>query len=579
MSKLPAAKISFGSVTSDNEDLAAEIRTYVAQQQTAGQPQAEHDGTGDGDKALKDLIRRLYGRMCDFSRYMGPAATPDKKIVAAWETFLEAIRALADVHPHGPLIAARMVLYLANAFASSCQLPRRLARSNASVKVIELRCDFLLAMDDTLLTSLTALWTQSRHREMYQWVFTDYPVRQRRRPDPLSLEGLPEEIRYGPLTVAAVEGWHEEESRERFETACLTSPDQLPPVRPGRLWVRSEGDTTPYSRHPEATRWASEDHESGHQLIMWQYVGNDGPIRADYNYEVVDEDTGQCHWRGRRILQRSRQFILDARRIAARTRFLDTQAAARDMLAHSRLPIELQYEIMTYIDSQEPPEHPYLSKLDLSQVYRPFPARGRPGKCDACPARAASAADKMARSTCPHKAITIWSLPLRTFHTLHHTSAKANNTWRVCALESCAGHHPDASWRAPAPRPGAFLDALVSSRCGAPGGASGGTTAAALGDVGLGPSDPVELPTEEEDNDRKRRLFERRGPLVTAEEDRVEEALWTGIGGLECVMRSGEVLMGRHPSGRTTTRPAWAFGRTVHEESRALDVFKSIMRS
>lgn len=571
-------KTSFDTITSDNKALTAEIRTYVAEQQTTEQPQAADDGTSDGDGTLRKLIRNLYGRMCDFVRYRGSAATPDKKIIAAWESFLETIRALASVKPYGHFIAARMVLYLANAFASSWQLSRRLPRSKSSVKAIELRCDFLIAMDDTLLACLTALWTQSRRREMYQWVFTDYPVQKRRMLDPSLVEGLPEELRIDVPKILTIEEWHEEELRERFEVASLTSPAQLPPMRPGRLWVRPEGDTTPYARHPEASKSGSKrDPESGGQeLITWQYVGSDGPIRARYDYEVVDEDTGEAHWRGREMLRRSRQFVLDARRIAMRNHFFDTRAAARDMLVRTRrLPRELQNMIMAYVEAEEPREYPYLSKLDLSKVYRPFPARAG-GNCDAC---LAAGNNKTTRSTCPRKAVTIWSLPLRTFHTLHKAPATSNKreTWHVCALENCTGHHRDESWRAVS-GPGhstsdSFLDAIVSSRCGE----SGTTTTTKLDDVHLEPLDPVELPTEAQDNERKARLFDHGGPGGEEALDRVGEALWSGLCGLKQVVRHKKVLLGRHPSGSTTTDPTWALGRTFHEEEWALGVLSAHM--
>lgn len=596
-----ASKISFDSIRSDNETLATEIRTYVAQQ-TAEQ----QNSGGEGDAALKGLIRKLYGRICDFSLYQSPVKTPDKKIVAAWESFLGAIGALADVQPHGKMIAARMVLYLANAFGSSEQLSHTLVRSSSTAKAVELRCDFLIAMDEALLACLIVLWTQSGNRERYEWVFSDYPVQQRCARNYSLFEDLPKEIDFTVPRVATVQE-SDEKMRERIEAACVTNPAHLPPVSPPWPWVRREGDRIIGPRNRRSRSLVDSSAECWQRLGMWECVGDGGPIRAKYVYDVVDEGLSEtylrdredeemmAHRREREMLQRSRQFILDARRLAARRLFLETRAAAQEVLVRTRrLPVELQSMIMALVDAEEPSgislPGPYLSKLDLAQVYRPFPARpGRRGKCDVCSA----APDDMVRSTCPRKALTVWSLPLRIFHTLHKTGPsrasgpvrlRRASGWRVCALENCNGHHQDESWHTapvlgePAWSAPSFLDAIVSARCGAPG------TTTTLSDVGLGPLDPVVLLNVDEDEERQIRLFDshgRTGTLRTASGeagvemlDHFLEAKWSGLGGLLQVVGSRRVVYGACPATWWSGPATWALGRTRHEERRALNALR-----
>jgi hypothetical protein len=151
---------------------------------------------------------------------------------------------------------------------------------------------------------------------------------------------------------------------------------------------------------------------------MWQEIGSNGPIRECYRYFLIDEDTREIHYRERDALRRSRQFILDARKIAECNLARDSRRIAQVMMVMKSLPVELQLMVFEYLDDIQDPQ--YLGQLDLPAVYRPFPDISK--KCRICAGRTSNASQRTARATYPLKSITIWSLPLRAFHTFHQTS-------------------------------------------------------------------------------------------------------------------------------------------------------------
>ncbi|KUI63431.1 hypothetical protein VM1G_10249 [Cytospora mali] len=521
------AKISFNSVPEDNQALAAEIQAL-----------ARDNGSKDpSETQLKSLLKRLYGRMCDFCGYRGKAATPDAKIIAAWESFFEPIKALAQVKPHGHMIAARMILYLASAFLNSSQLSRSLPMSNASFKPMALRCHFLIALDDTLLSYLAHIWSHGNKHETFSWVFTDYPVYSCR-----SNVCCADDFNPGGAL-------HEQRTIDRFKAACVTRPSDLTPENGIRSrWEQSrpaEGRLDDIPEHPDLSRPA---------YVHTQCIASDGPARETYSYDVVDEDRGKTHWRGRLMLRRSRQFVLDARKMVKANLAKEGRRLAERALARSPLPVELQVEVLSYLEDIQ--EHPYLSKLDLAAVYKPFPETGK--KCLECAIRGNKTADKMFKTTCPQKSVAIWSLPLRMFHTFHRNKQGGLS---LCIHSDCNGHHHDASWSlgTTAVRLEDHLNGLLQGRCGP------GVT---LKSIGLGPLDPVRLPTVQEDSQRIERLFQSFSRRYE-KKDMNDENLWIGISGLVDVMLHERVLLGLNPSGQTTTGINWMLGRTRQDEQRA----------
>lgn len=526
------------------------IQSLVQNKQNEDVPQESGNDPVDGPRSpLQLLLGKLYVHIYEFGRYLGNAATPDEKIIAAWQSFLGPINALTAVEPHGYLIAARMSLYLAEAYRKHGQLPKTLPLSTSSAEPIALRCNFAISLDDLLLSCLIRIWTQNREREIFKWVFTDYPVNSCR-------------FNSADHTNCRCE----QRKRDQLNTACITDPAALAfrnGVQPRYSWKRAEGDTADYSEHPNAVRagWAwSPDVKL---MLMWQDVGSDGPIRESFRYILVDRYSGEKVYRDRAVLRRSRQFILDARKIAECHLARDSERLAQAAMARRSLPAELQLMVFQYLDEIQ--EHPYLGKLDLSAVYRPFPDISR--KCKGCTRRASSTADRMAKATCPSKSITVWSLPLRVFHTFHQTSG---GDWQLCTQIDCAGHHRDETWQLQNVSIEDYLDSIVQVRCGQ------GLT---IGHIGLGPLETAQIPAPAGAWVEQRHIF-KNDRVDDENRDVRDEALWSGVSGLANVMMHNKTDLhvytnwGRNTNwvGRTTrvtTDPSWLLGRTRQEESRA----------
>lgn len=535
--------------------MTAKIQNFIHKNQRVDLSLESVNNSAEGFRGqLKALLEQLYTHICDFGRYFGNAATPDKKILAAWESFLGPINALTAVQPHGHMIAARMSLYLAEAYRKHGQLPERLPMSNSSAKPIALRCNFAISLDDLLLSCLAQIWTQSNKREMFKWVFTDYSVNPCRCYYP---GGSTCQDYAGPGN--SVKEYHEQRKRDQVKAACITDPQALTPengVQPRWHWKRAEGDTSQHPRHPLSFRVGYQESADGEPMLMWQDIGSDGPIRESFRYTLVDRDNGQTVTRSRAVLRRSRQFVLDARKIAKCNLEKDSERLAQLAMSRRSLPAELQLMVFQYLDDIQ--EHPYVSKLDLSSVYRPFPDISK--KCTHCTGRASNAADRMAKVTCPLKSITVWNFPLRVFQTFHQTSGQ---DWQLCPHINCAGHHRDASWQLQIVPVEDHLNRIVESRCGQ------GLT---IDDIGLGPFGPAQLATADEYWVRRRLILENHRDNDENRDDR-DEARWPGMIGLAGVMVHNQTLLElRNWQGITTTvrtDPSWLLGRTRQEESMA----------
>lgn len=550
----------------ENKTLTARIGVLVRKKQgVAYSLKSGNNSTESFRVDLKVLLEKLYTHICDFASYRGNAATPDEEILAAWESFLGPIKALTAVQPHGHMIAARMTLYLTQAYLHHRQLPENLPLSQSSAYPISLRCNFVVSLDDQLLSCLGQIWPQSNKREMFKWVFTEHPV------DVCKCYfagGLTCQDFAGP--GISVKEYHEQRKRGQIKAACITDPKDLTPENGVQLrwrWERAEGDMSQHRPHPDCSRAGYQQSEDGESMLMWQDIGSDGPIRDSFRYTLVDQNNGEKVSRARAVLRRSRQFILDARKIADGNLARESERLAQVAMAKRSLPAELQLMVFEYLD--EVREHPYLSKLDLSAAYEPFPDISK--KCKRCTGRASSQADRMAKATCPLKSIAIWSLPLRAFHTLHQTS---DGNWRLCPQIDCTGHHRDGSWQLQTLSVEEQLNSIIQDRCG---------QALTIRDIGLGPLAPAQLPfpASIENWPRLRQVFSKNLDDGESQDDQddQEEARWVGMSGLANVMMHNEALVGFRSYfyggnfwrnfERTANDHSWLVGRTRQDEFRA----------
>lgn len=545
-----STKLSFQSVPNSNYKLMTKIDKLVKKRQDAitCANTSQTSVTVDDEDEVKALLKQIYEAICTFAIYRGQPSTPDRTIITAWESFLDPIKILRALKPHGDFLCARMTLYLTNSFLASWAMPRGFPALASSAGPIALRCNLLIALDDCLLACLTRIWSNdpTKRSEMFDWVFAEYSVSDRCRfgkEDKLDMD-LP-----GYINIKS--------PFSRTETACLTNPSDMTAlngVRGREMWFRREGDTTPYQRHPNASCFGFNNSQNGQdELIAWQAIGSDGPIRDEYHYHLIDEDNGQATWRARPNLRRSRQFILDARKVAARNTLRYRQVLAAVGLAKTPLPTELRMQVLSYLELP-PSDHLYVDNLDLTAEYSPFPELG--AKCSACLSRASTKVDKFIKRTCPHKAITTWSLPLRTFQTWHEG---APGQWGLCKEVNCTGHHQNLDWKVENEQQLALhLETIVQNRCGSD---------ATLENMGMGCVPNLVAETEEEDRLRMKKLLDKEWWNKDAE----EEAKWTGLGGLVDVMVHRRTLLSMHRSGQGSTNSSWMLGRTRNEESKVED--------
>jgi len=326
--------------------------------------------------------------------------------------------------------------------------------------------------------------------------------------------------------------------------------------------TRQKGDAPLYRPEPGATSCGYDDENR----IIWQGWGDDGPIRKGTDYILVDEDSGREETRNRPLLRRAQQFVFDSRHFARPYLERDRYRLAQKALDESPLALETKTQIYSYLDT--PVAHPYLSYLNLCDVYRPFPETGK--KCSECQGKKARVGQRSFKQTCPFDSLTVWNLGLRAFHTFHRTSRK--EPWLVCRHEECAGHHSQASWSVTDETDWAsLLKGIVRNRCGAD---------KTLNSVGLGPFEHVTLSNCEADDQRKERLFCSKPPHDDADK---ELKMIGGIGGLWRAMVDGQTLLGswsgEEGGGRTSCDPEWALGRSRADEQHSQTAFASLHRS
>ncbi|KAL2402589.1 hypothetical protein ABEF93_001864 [Exophiala dermatitidis] len=326
-------KAFLGKIIAKNQQLAVDIDTFANKQQKSDLP-----GTSEKEVIISGFLEKLYVEICSIAQNRGHPRTTNKIILSAWASFFLPIRSLTSIVPDGYFLAARMILYLATAFISEDALQRKFPENESSIpKVAEIH-SFLADLDEELLRCLRALWQSSNALEGFPWVFTQYPVRER-DPDP-------------------------EKAASRHAQAVARSPAHLAAlggIKGRQIWVPRPGDAPVYQPDPAATGWAFEKAEGP---LLWQQYGDDGPIRQEFHYHIIDEDRNDVQFRCRDVFRRSRQFIFDAH-------YFTRIRLAEHILDSSPLATETKVQIMGYLD--DPNFEPYLSRLDLADVYSPFP--------------------------------------------------------------------------------------------------------------------------------------------------------------------------------------------------------------
>uniref|UniRef100_A0A0D2XPG7 Uncharacterized protein n=1 Tax=Fusarium oxysporum (strain Fo5176) TaxID=660025 RepID=A0A0D2XPG7_FUSOF len=315
-------------------------------------------------------------------------------------------------------------------------------------------------------------------------------------------------------------------------------------------WVFTDFDATSFRKMP---RW--DCGEQDHCDFEWTWEGSDGPIDGHLEYHfLIDNDPNRSIWHGISSFRRSHQLCRDARQ-KSEAHIGRQQHQAFDQVARRhRLPPELRNQILGYVEYRDP--FPYLEKLDLAEAYAPFPRVG--GSCTHCDT---TKGETTAQRTCPQKAMHVWNLALRRFHTFH----KIN----------CKGHHEDYNWKVD--RDPGFSTYLESQA------ARGNDEFVSLDHVGFGPLNPIRIEPVE-DWIRQDALFRGNGVYDEAREDIL---MIGGLGGLKDAMIHGRTLTAgwegdtklwynNEEEGVGDMPTTWQYGRNLYSEKVAKEVMRGL---
>ncbi|GKU05372.1 hypothetical protein FLAG1_09283 [Fusarium langsethiae] len=518
-------------IAGENSALTTQIN-QLAQSQT--QPQDEFN------TAIRQCLLKLYKTIIQMSQHNGHPRTPRSKVLDAWKSLLQPIKALTQL-PFGDFLTARMLLYLAMGLRA-----QRAFEKNVS-KAFSLRPDFPLnqmdiAMDEILLEALGRVWIESDSSETFDWVFGEYRV-----------------------TYWRVEDKETEEVQRHYRIAQALTPVELASLDPigGRHFVfakkhelddADDGWWAPFrgsipGDHYERIRsqvHIPDDDEVEADEWVCKTVGTDGPIRETIDCYIVNEREQRNYCTGLSYFPRSLQFILDAGRIGQPLTAVKGRILAERGLSYAGMPPEIRAAILGYLDRPFP--HAYLSKVDIVKAYAPFPNVSSCSECD------------QSKQTCPAKSMYIWNVPLRAFFVFHRTKT---NIGVLCKYGiDCKGHHEDNSWKISQEKDlNEYVESIVKDRCGS-------TTT--LAQVGLAPASDYTLRDEVENEKRTRRLFEDRGPLEdSSRELRINGGLW----GLTASMLHNKILLGSwqgvDESSTCLTAAEWALGRCLADKKCA----------
>lgn len=387
---------------------------------------------------VREQLELLFDQICDLSQYkrkykVGRAKwlETDRAVVQAWQAVLSAVEALAawaatageGTRHH--FIAARMLLFLMHGLTHCEALPGDLEQSKVSRERIRLQMDFNHRLDEALLLHLRGVWEGSDRKDIFAWAMTHMGCTKH---DGESNDG-------------------DHAIRTDFNRTMIRalSPAELwdiPGMSGKKTWVPAEGDEPIYEHFKGATGWAwgEGDKKDGKRPIIRQTLFSDGPLRTDDQFCIVKGDEEE--WlRGPRFA-RSLQFVLDVRQFLHPWLVRERQRLAGQV---GELPAELRNMVAGELGAKESPDvHPYLSHLDLSAAYAPFPAwetkDGETKTCEEC-GEAAGMGTDIKQLTCPAASVYIWNRGLRAFHTFH---PKSKNSMAMCTHgPTCNGHHGD----------------------------------------------------------------------------------------------------------------------------------------
>ncbi|KAM0231898.1 hypothetical protein ACHAPO_008195 [Fusarium lateritium] len=518
-------------VLDENSALTAEINQMTPQSQT--QSQEEFNTT------IKQCLLKIYEAIIQMSQHRGNPRTPRLKVIDAWKSLLQPIQALTQL-PFGDFLTARMLLYLAMGLRAQHALDMKVSKAFASKPGFPLD-QMDIAMDDALLKALGNIWTESDSSEGFDWVFGEYKIGYW-RPEDRDEEDV--QIHYriaqalSPVDLASLDGI----GGRRFVFAKKNEVDEDDDQD---FWAPFSGSVPGdhYERSRSQVHIPDDDEVEADEWV-YKTVGTDGPIREMIDCCIVREQRNYSAGLG--FFPRSRQFIVDARRVGQPFTAVKKRILAERGLSYAGMPPEIRDAIIGYLDP--PFRHPYLSKVDIIKAYAPFPDTSGCSECN------------QESKTCPSKNMYIWNVPLRTFFVFHRTKT---NIGLLCKHGTdCQGHHEDNSWKVSQEQDlNEHVGKIVKDRCG---------NATTLSQVGFAPAAEFTLRDREEDEKRSRRLFDDRGPVEdSSNEQRINGGLW----GLTASMMHNKILLGSwegvDESSTCSTASEWALARCLADKECA----------
>lgn len=472
---------------------------------------------------IKTILLKMYDSIAMLSKQTRHPEVRNPDILPVWRSFLEPINALRQL-PSGHFLSARMVLYLSSGLLSQRSLDLRFSKigSTQGGRPVFRLCR---AIDENLLASLRKIWTASGENERFDWVFSPYHLQPE---DDLQdgtsrLRKLAQAL--SPQELAAMDGI---EGR-RFIWAM--SADE----REGDLedW-KPFGGSLPGDATERARYSVPDDDKMRPGKCFWKQIGSDGPIRQPFRYySTVTDHLRPASFRLSffheyiEFLDRSRRFVLDARKTTEPCLTVAESALVHEALVKVKMPPEIRRNIINRLEL--PKRHPYLRHIDLAKAYAPFPENERP--CERCLEPTATDRDRL---TCPESTFFVWNFALRAFLAIH----KCSTGLALCKYGiDCQGHHDDDAWQVKNEEDFVnLIEGIVKERCGHD------TT---LDQVGLGPSEEFKAMSPGQAESIELRLVHPRGPI----EDAAAELMSAGgFRGLVNSMLYGKVLIALSPN-------------------------------
>ncbi|KAF5622981.1 hypothetical protein F52700_10293 [Fusarium sp. NRRL 52700] len=498
---------------------------------------------GDITKDVKKLLKRIYDSICRLSDALssnsnkkGLFRLSDKAVFKAWRSFFQPIKALRQLPTCGEFITARLLLFIGRTFDKQPGLGLEYKVETVVEETKPLH-EFIADLDDALLQPLKKMWELSQYRERFDWVFTDFTIN--------------------------------DDDDDEMNEALALSPKELENlngIRGIKYSYRDSSESEQYTLYTgPVPRW--DCGELDWDDFQWKSKGSDGPITGLLEYNYRDSDApGGSFTHNFHFFHRSHQFCLDARQQSEAHIGRQQHQTFDEVACHLGLPPEMRNRILSYVEYRDP--FPYLEKLDLAEAYVPFPKVGE--HCTRC---GTIEGESTPQRTCAQKAIHVWNLALRRFHTFHRNSC---NEWSLCTQHDCTGHHDDEEdWEVTeGPEFTRYLESLA---------ARGNDEFESLDQIGLGPMYPIRLEPEA-DTERESALFRGDGIYSDSSHD---ARMIGGLGGLKDAMIHGRTLISAWEGeeyddgsifydGAKAWQSFWQYGRNLYDEKVAQVVIKRL---